>query len=314
MFLTERPGRVRVFERGQLLAAPALVLTDVAAVGEGGLLGIAVHPDFATNHFVFLAYTARLAGGSRETRVVRYREVGNTLGEPAVILIGVGAADIHDGARVRFGPDRKLYVTMGDTAAPPTAQDLGDADRQDPAPQRRRQRARRQPVRRVADLLLRTPQPAGARLAPGHRRALGLGARADRQRRNQPAAAGTQLRVAGDRGRPDARRDGDADPVLLAVDRPVGDVVLHRDGDRRLPAEPVRRHAGRAAPAPRPLRSERSEPDRRDGAAPRRPLRPDPRRRHRSRRRALSAARATATVGTRRSPTDDRLVKLSAVR
>jgi glucose/arabinose dehydrogenase len=125
MFVTERPGRVRVFERGQVLAAPALVLNDVAATGEGGLLGIAVHPDFATNHFVFLAYTARLAGGSRETRVVRYREVGNTLGEPAVILDRVPAADIHDGARVRFGPDRKLYVTMGDTAAPPTAQDLG---------------------------------------------------------------------------------------------------------------------------------------------------------------------------------------------
>ena len=125
MFFTERPGRVRVFERGQVLAAPALVLTDVAATGEGGLLGIAVHPDFATNHFVFLAYTARLAGGSRETRVVRYREVGNTLGEPAVLLDQVGAADNHDGARVRFGPDRKLYVTMGDTAAPPTAQDLG---------------------------------------------------------------------------------------------------------------------------------------------------------------------------------------------
>jgi glucose/arabinose dehydrogenase len=125
MFFTERPGRVRVFQNGQVLPAPALVLTDVAAVGEGGLLGIAVHPDFANNHFVFLAYTARLAGGSRETRVVRYREVGNTLGEPAVILDRVPAADIHDGARVRFGPDRKLYVTMGDTAAPPTAQDLG---------------------------------------------------------------------------------------------------------------------------------------------------------------------------------------------
>jgi len=125
MFVTERPGRVRVFQNGQVLAAPALTLTDVAAVGEGGLLGIAVHPDFANNHFVFLAYTARLAGGSRETRVVRYREVGNTLGEPAVILDRVPAADIHDGARVRFGPDRKLYVTMGDTAAPPTAQDLG---------------------------------------------------------------------------------------------------------------------------------------------------------------------------------------------
>jgi glucose/arabinose dehydrogenase len=125
LFFTERPGRVRVYQNGQVLPAPALVLDDVAAVGEGGLLGLAVHPDFATNRFVYLAYSARLAGGSRETRVVRYREVGNTLGEPAVILDRVAAADIHDGARVKFGPDRKLYVTMGDVAQPPTAQDLG---------------------------------------------------------------------------------------------------------------------------------------------------------------------------------------------
>lgn len=125
LFFTERPGRVRVFQNGQVVATPALTLTDVAAVGEGGLLGLAVHPDFATNHFVYLAYGARLANGSRETRVVRYRETGNILGEPAVLLAGVGAADIHDGARVKFGPDRKLYVTMGDVADPPTAQDLG---------------------------------------------------------------------------------------------------------------------------------------------------------------------------------------------
>jgi glucose/arabinose dehydrogenase len=125
MFFTERPGRVRILQGGQLVAAPALTLTDVAAVGEGGLLGIAVHPDFSANRFVFLAYTARLTGGGRELRVVRYREVGGTLGEPVVILDRVAAADIHDGARVKFGPDRKLYVTMGDVANPSTAQDLG---------------------------------------------------------------------------------------------------------------------------------------------------------------------------------------------
>jgi glucose/arabinose dehydrogenase len=125
LFFTERPGRVRVYQNGQVLAAPALTLDDVAAVGEGGLLGLAVHPDFAANHFVYLAYVARLASGARETRVVRYREVGNTLGERAVLLDRIGAADIHDGARVKFGPDGKLYVSMGDTAQPSTAQDLG---------------------------------------------------------------------------------------------------------------------------------------------------------------------------------------------
>jgi glucose/arabinose dehydrogenase len=124
MFFTERPGRVRVFERGQVVADPALVLDDVDAAGEGGLLGIALHPDFAGNRFVYLAYTAR-TGGVREIRVVRYREAGNTLGEAAVLLDRVPAADIHDGARVRFGPDRRLYVTIGDVAVPSLAQDLG---------------------------------------------------------------------------------------------------------------------------------------------------------------------------------------------
>jgi glucose/arabinose dehydrogenase len=124
LFFTERPGRVRVIEGGRLLASPALVLDDVAAVGEGGALGLALHPQFATNRLAYLAYTARLPGNRRENRVVRYREAGNTLGEPAVILDRIAAEDIHNGSRVRFGPDGKLYVTMGDVAAPSTAQDL----------------------------------------------------------------------------------------------------------------------------------------------------------------------------------------------
>jgi glucose/arabinose dehydrogenase len=124
LFFTERPGRVRIVANGQLLATPALVLDDVAAVGEAGALGLALHPQFASNGFVYLAYTARLPNGGRENRVARYREVGNTLGERVVILDRVNAADIHDGARVRFGPDGKLYVTMGDAAAPSIAQDL----------------------------------------------------------------------------------------------------------------------------------------------------------------------------------------------
>jgi len=124
LFFTERPGRVRVMEGGQLRPAPMLTIDDVAAVGEGGLLGIAVHPDFATNHFVYVLHDARLGSG-REARVVRYRELNNALGEPMVILDRVAAADIHDGGRVRFGPDRKLYVTLGDVAVPSNAQDLG---------------------------------------------------------------------------------------------------------------------------------------------------------------------------------------------
>jgi aldose sugar dehydrogenase len=123
LFVTERPGRVRIVENGRLLPTPALVLDDVAATGEAGLLGLALHPAFQSNRFVYLAYTARLPGGV-ENRVVRYREVGNTLGERVVILDRMAASNIHDGARLRFGPDGKLYVTMGDAAAPSLAQDI----------------------------------------------------------------------------------------------------------------------------------------------------------------------------------------------
>jgi aldose sugar dehydrogenase len=123
LFVAERPGRVRIVQGGQLLAAPALTLADVAAVGEAGLLGLALDPDFASTRFVYLAYTAR-QGAGMVNRVVRYREVNNQLGEPAVLIDGIAGANIHDGARVRFGPDRRLYVTMGDAAVPSLSQDL----------------------------------------------------------------------------------------------------------------------------------------------------------------------------------------------
>jgi glucose/arabinose dehydrogenase len=123
LFFTERPGRVRVYTGGRVLPDPALVLGDVSAVGEGGAMGLAVHPDFASNRFMFVLYTARVGSGS-VNRVVRFREVNNTLGEPAVILEGIRAASIHNGGRLKFGPDRKLYVTMGDVADTSTPQDL----------------------------------------------------------------------------------------------------------------------------------------------------------------------------------------------
>lgn len=123
LFFTERPGRVRVYTGGRVLTDPALVIGDVAAIGEGGAMGLAVHPDFATNRYMFVLYTAR-AGNGTVNRVVRFREVNNTLGEPAVILDNIRAAGIHNGGRLKFGPDRKLYITMGDVADTGTSQDL----------------------------------------------------------------------------------------------------------------------------------------------------------------------------------------------
>lgn len=124
LFFSERPGRVRIVQNSRLLSQAALVLEDVAASGEAGVLGIALHPRFAETRWVYVMYTAGSPRGGMINRLVRYREVNNILGEPAVLLDNIPGANIHDGSRVRFGPDGKLYVSMGDAASPRTSQDL----------------------------------------------------------------------------------------------------------------------------------------------------------------------------------------------
>jgi glucose/arabinose dehydrogenase len=122
LFVTERPGRVRIVTLGGA-SELALSLDGVFVQGEAGLLGLALDPEFAQNHFVYLYYSASVPGGG-VNRVVRYREVNSRLGERLVLLDNIPAAQIHDGGRLRFGPDGLLYASAGDAADANNAQDV----------------------------------------------------------------------------------------------------------------------------------------------------------------------------------------------
>ena len=103
MFFTERPGRVRVFENGKLSHTPLFTVPDVELSGESGLMGMVLHPKFAENHFLYLAY-AYQANGKQNVKIVRYRETGDTLTDAKTIIEFVPAARYHAGTRLGFGP------------------------------------------------------------------------------------------------------------------------------------------------------------------------------------------------------------------
>lgn len=125
--VTERPGRLRVVAEGAALPEPVRGLPEIAAHGQGGLLDVALHPEFGKNGMIYLAYAAEDIEGYG-TEVVRGRLEGNTLANAQVIfrLEPKSTSGRHFGSRLVFDDNGDLYITLGDRGDRPRAQDLGD--------------------------------------------------------------------------------------------------------------------------------------------------------------------------------------------
>jgi glucose/arabinose dehydrogenase len=113
IWMTERNGKISRVNPATGAVTPLLTITDVTAQGEGGLLGMVLHPDFATTPQVFVAYDY-MSGSNYQGKIVRYTYNGSTLTSPQIILDNLKASSIHNGCRLLITPDRKLFITTGD--------------------------------------------------------------------------------------------------------------------------------------------------------------------------------------------------------
>jgi glucose/arabinose dehydrogenase len=124
LLVSERSGRVRLVQKGKL-RPQAIATINVSDRGEGGLLGIAAHPDVANNRFFYVYFTAD-KNGSPVNQVERWQLSTNGLSatRDRTIIDNIPVAQFHNGGRIRFGPDGMLYIGTGDAKKPDLSQNV----------------------------------------------------------------------------------------------------------------------------------------------------------------------------------------------
>ncbi|MEQ9103196.1 MAG: PQQ-dependent sugar dehydrogenase [Rhodothermales bacterium] len=118
MLVTERPGRLRVVRDGAVDAEPVSGVPAVHAQGQGGLLDVILHPDFASNSIIYLSYS-KPVGDNSTTAVARARYEDGALLDVEDIFVAQSEGRGHYGSRLAFDAAGYLFITVGDRQAPP---------------------------------------------------------------------------------------------------------------------------------------------------------------------------------------------------
>ncbi len=121
IWMTERTGRISRVNPESGAVSVIYNIPDVHTNGEGGLLGMALHPNFKTNPYVYVVYDYNSSKGYK-AKVVRFTYNGTSLLSPLILLDDIGAASIHNGSRLLIVQD-KLFITTGENGNQPLAQD-----------------------------------------------------------------------------------------------------------------------------------------------------------------------------------------------
>ncbi|MBC7744038.1 MAG: PQQ-dependent sugar dehydrogenase [Flavobacterium sp.] len=123
LWVTERDGKVsRIDPKTGNLTLVANI-NDVVSRGEGGLLGMALHPDFSTVPEVYVAYNY-LKESSYTEKIVKYTYNGTTLSNPIVLLDNIAANTFHNGCRLLISSEKKLFISTGDAGNQPLSQNI----------------------------------------------------------------------------------------------------------------------------------------------------------------------------------------------
>lgn len=123
LLVTERAGSVKIVNLTTDKSVKEVGKVSVHQVSESGLHGVAVDPNFTQNHFIYLYYTYSSENQNTLNRVSRFTFDSDQIRDEVVLVDQIPGAPTHDGGRIKFGPDKNLYLTTGDAQNPSFSQD-----------------------------------------------------------------------------------------------------------------------------------------------------------------------------------------------